>query len=324
VRALRTAGVAHAPRRPGHRLEPTGRSSGLLSPPPARDPRRPYSMMWSSTRFSASLNGSSQICRSGGSGATRGVGPGCVVSHLFATPPAGTRSTTTRFRRGHHDATARPELRAMQVAAQPPATDRGVRARRTAVSAVASSARRTQPSGGTRRRRTTPPVTSSGTTSTTLPQVVPAPRNTRRSRGRRPVFRAREPPPAPDRTFRHGPSMRPRTRPRANTDRREPPGAGLDDDGRAAVSTMLPGNGQIPLVGNPFGDDHGADTEEVTGSIRVSPTTFIQVRGRFGIDRSCLLTFAYPDAYPDGADAGRRWTCPKGVRPGAGVRRGSG
>jgi hypothetical protein len=56
------------------------------------------------------------------------------------------------------------------------------------------------------------------------------------------------------------------------------------------------------------------DTEEVTGSIPVSPTTFVQVKARFGFTRSGLLVPAYPNAYPNGADGGRLRTCPSGVR----------
>ena len=52
------------------------------------------------------------------------------------------------------------------------------------------------------------------------------------------------------------------------------------------------------------------DTEEVTGSIPVSPTMFVQVTGRFWFTRSGLFV----PAYPNGADGGRRRTCPSGVR----------
>jgi hypothetical protein len=50
------------------------------------------------------------------------------------------------------------------------------------------------------------------------------------------------------------------------------------------------------------------DTEEVTGSIPVSPTMFVQVSGRIGAIRGGLPTLAYPNEYPNAVERGRRRT----------------
>ena len=77
---------------------------------------------------------------------------------------------------------------------------------------------------------------------------------------------------------------------------------------RTPLATSTDGRQRTPADVVPL-----TDTEEVTGSIPVSPTPFVQVKGRFGFTRSGLLVPAYPNAYPSGADGGRQRTHRSGL-----------